>query len=165
MGRLGAIGFWQRFNADAAFRERMHNTWTNQRYNRNQKKLAARKGATAFWLRYRSDPEFRKAIDLKLKESRSKGGPRSLLSIGEQRFKNRPAASASTRAWPTYHDSEGNVLRSRLAARVAQALQDGGLPYIVERRLVVPGRAFFPYFTLDDGKKLIEVVGYAADWY
>ena len=34
-----------------------------------------------------------------------------------------------------------------------------------KRRLLVPGHAFYPDFTLNGGRRLIEVVGFAADWY
>lgn len=165
MGRLGAGAFWRRFNSDAAFRQAMHDAWTKQYVNRGQKKAAASKGAAAFWNRYHSDPAFKKAIDLKLKASRSRGGSTSLLTIGEEAFKRRLAASAKSRFWPAYHDSEGNVLRSRLETRVAQALRECGLAYAVEKRIVVRGHAFYPDFTLAGGRKVIEVAGYAADWY
>ena len=165
MGRLGATKFWQRFDSDAAFRQAMHDAWTGQRVNRGQKKAAASKGAAAFWSRYHSDRAFKKAIDLKLRASRSRGGSTSLLTISEGAFKRRLAASAKSRSWPIYHDSKGNLLRSRLEVRVAQALQECGLAYAVENRVVVRGHAFYPDFTLAGGGKIIEVAGYAADWY
>lgn len=165
MGRLGAFEFWRRFHEEPTFRDRMREAWRGQRYDRDQKKKAARKGAAALWHRYHTDPTFKTSIDLKLKASRSRGGAKSSLSIGESAFRHRLTASASSRNRPTYHDSEGNQLRSRLELRFAEALRSRGISYTVEPRLDVPGHAFYPDFVLAKGHRIIEVVGYAADWY
>lgn len=70
-----------------------------------------------------------------------------------------------SQAKPIYYDSCGNQLRSSLELRVARALQNNGISYTVGPRLVVPDHAFYPDFVLADDRKIIEAIGYAADWY
>ena len=137
----------------------------SRHFDRGQKKEAARKGAAALWQRYRTDHEFKKALDQKLQAPRSRGGAKSLASLSEAGFKNRLATSAKTRQWPTYRDSHGNLLRSKLELRVAEALLRDSLPYEVEPRILVPGHVFYPDFHPMGSNALIEAVGYAADWY
>jgi hypothetical protein len=164
-GRAGATGFWRRYRSEPDFRERMNAGWKKQSYNREQKRSAAKLGAAALWQRYYSDSAFRKAMDKKLRASRSRGGAKSIFGMSQRVFKERLAASALSRALPAYHDLKGNLLRSSLELRVARSLYQRHLQYVVEPRVVVPGHAFYPDFGLAGGRKFVEVVGYAADWY
>lgn len=117
------------------------------------------------WRKYNSDPQFKKELDEKLRESRSRGGTKSLWNLGEAGFKRKlETAHISVRA--KFSDSLGHRLRSSSEVRVAELLIRSGVGFIVEPRLEIEDHAFYPDFALNENNsKLIEVVGYAGDRY
>lgn len=143
----------------------MRAAWKNQRHGREQIERSARLGAEGLWRKYNSDPQFKKELDEKLRESRSRGGTKSLWNLGEAGFKRKlETAHISVRA--RFSDSLGHRLRSSSEVRVAELLIRSGVGFIVEPRLEIEDHAFYPDFALNENNsKLIEVVGYAGDRY
>lgn len=142
----------------------MRAAWRNQKRDPEQLKSSARLGGKALWRRYRADPEFRRALDAKLKASRSRGGSISLRNLGEVGFKVR-IDSGLARPQARFTDILGNKLRSSMEVMVANLLIRSHIKFEYERRIEVPDHAFYPDFTLTHGKKIIEVAGYAGDRY
>lgn len=165
IGRKGARRFWERFSAESEFRDSMIKAWKSQRYDPAQKIRAAKRGAKGLWDRYHRDPEFRKELDEKLRESRSRGGTKSLRNLGEAAFKQRLGrASPNVRA--RYTDSLGNRLRSSLELTIANVLADAKIHYLTEPRIEVGIHAYYPDFIVRGRQpRIIEVAGYAGDRY
>lgn len=143
----------------------MIKAWKSQRYDPAQKIRAAKRGAKGLWDRYHRDPEFRKELDEKLRESRSRGGTKSLRNLGEAAFKQRLGrASPNVRA--RYTDSLGNRLRSSLELTIANVLADAKIHYLTEPRIEVGIHAYYPDFIVRGRQpRIIEVAGYAGDRY
>jgi predicted nuclease of restriction endonuclease-like RecB superfamily len=138
--------------------------WRNQKHKPEQIKRSAKLGAQGLWRKYHADPAFKERLDNKLRESRSRGGTKSLWNLGEAGFKRRlEKGHISVRA--RFRDSLGHRLRSSLEVSIAELLIKSKVEFMVEPRVEVGGHAFYPDFSLNRGQKLIEVVGYAGDRY
>jgi hypothetical protein len=142
----------------------MKAAWRKQKYTPEQSQRSARLGAEALWRKYHANPEFKRKLDVKLRESRSRGGTKSLWNLGEVGFKRRlETGHEYVRA--RLSDSLGHRLRSSSEVRVAELLIKSDIKFVYERRTEANGHAFYPDFSLDCGTKIIEVVGYAGDRY
>jgi len=163
-GKLGAARFWQRFHTDEEFATAMRAAWRKQKHSPEQTRRAVRLGATALWEKYRADSSFKKELDEKLRESRSRGGAKSLWNLGEAGFKRRlETGHISVRA--RFSDSLGHKLRSSAEVRIAELLIRSNVRFVYEPRMEVDGHAFYPDFVLCDHPKIVEVMGYAGDRY
>ena len=116
------------------------------------------------WRKYYADPEFKKNLDSKLRESRSRGGSKSLWNLREAGFK-RKLETAHFRVRARFTDSSAIRLRSSLEVRIAELLIQSNVRFVVEPRVEVEDHAFYPDFSLDRGTRIIEVVGHAGDRY
>jgi len=142
----------------------MRAAWRNQKHEPEQIQRSARLGAQGLWRKCYADPAFKLALDNKLRESRSRGGSKSLWNLGEAGFKRRlETAHISVRA--RFIDSLGNHLRSSSEVRIAELLIKSNVEFTIEPRFEVAGHAFYPDFSLNNCHKIIEVVGYAGDRY
>jgi len=142
----------------------MRAAWRNQKHEPEQIERSARLGGQGLWRKYYADPAFKLVLDNKLRESRSRGGAKSLWNLGEAGFKRRlEAAHTSVRA--RFVDSLGNHLRSSSEVRIAELLIKSNVEFTIEPRFEVDGHAFYPDFSLNNSHKIIEVVGYAGDRY
>ena len=138
--------------------------WTNQKHEPEQIERSARLGGQGLWRKYYADPAFKQMLDGKLRESRSRGGTKSLWNLGEAGFKRRlETGHEYVRA--RFSDSLGHRLRSSSEVQVAELLIKSGIEFVYERRTEAHGHAFYPDFSLNCGAKIIEVVGYAGDRY
>jgi hypothetical protein len=148
------------------FRERMLRIWQSHRYNRDDVVRAAKLGAEALWCKYRTDPDFKRRLDLKLRDSRARGGSISLRNLGEVGFKARLRESGPKQVRPQHRDVKGNLLRSRFEVQVANLLASHDIEYKFEARFVVGDHAFYPDFLVGkDERRIVEVVGYMGDRY
>jgi predicted nuclease of restriction endonuclease-like RecB superfamily len=143
----------------------MRAAWRKQKHTPEQSQRSAKLGAEALWRKYRRDPRFKKELDEKLRASRSRGGAISLRNLGEAGFKRRLENTGQVLVKARFSDSLGNRHRSPGEVKVAELLIRSGIEFVVEPRVEVKEHAFYPDFSLDDGSKIIEVVGYAGDRY
>ena len=142
----------------------MKAAWRNQKHKPEQIQRSARLGGRGLWQKYYADPAFKQRLDSKLRESRSRGGTKSLWNLGEDGFKRRlETGHEYVRA--RFSDSLGHKLRSSAEVRVAELLIRSGTEFVYERRTEAYGHAFYPDFTLRCNTKIVEVVGYAGDRY
>src|SRR5207245_4131214 len=81
--------FWDRFHSDSDLANAMRAAWKNQRHTQEQIKRSSRLGGEGLWRKYHADPAFKKELDDKLRESRSRGGTKSLWKLSEASFKRR----------------------------------------------------------------------------
>jgi len=89
---------------------------------------------------------------------------KSLWNLGEAGFKRRlDTADAGVRA--RFSDSRGHRLRSSAEVRVAELLIQSNLEFVYEPRVEARGHAFYPDFSLAEGRRIVEVVGYSGDRY
>jgi hypothetical protein len=147
LGRKGARRFWQRFRSDVEFSNAMKAAWRKQRHTPEQSQRSARLGAEALWRKYHANPEFKRKLDVKLRESRSRGGTKSLWNLGEVGFKRRlETGHEYVRA--RLSDSKGHRLRSSSEVRVAELLIKSDIEFVYERRTEANGHAFYPDFSL-----------------
>jgi hypothetical protein len=163
-GKREAERFWQRFRTDEEFATTMRAAWKRQKHSPEQTRRAVRLGARALWEKYYADSSFKKEMDEKLRESRSRGGAKSLWNLGEAGFKRRlETGHISVRA--RFSDSLGHKLRSSAEVRTAELLIRSDVRFSYEPRIEVHGHAFYPDFVLSDHSKILEVMGYAGDRY
>ena len=166
IGRKGAEAFWNRFNNDPEFRERMRNSWKGHKVNYKMIVEAARLGSKALKRRYNSDKEFKQMIDKKLAISRSKGGSVSLKNLGEDGFKKRLERMKNELVKYKYSDEFGNKFRSLLELKVANFLSSNNVVYSVEPRFECGYHAYYPDFLIQGMKtKIIEVMGIGTEKY
>jgi predicted nuclease of restriction endonuclease-like RecB superfamily len=122
-------------------------------------------GAEALWRKYHANPAFTSELDEKPRASRSRGGAISLRNLGEAGFKRRLETTGQILVKARFSDSLGNKHRSSGEVKVAELLIRSQIEFAVEPRVEVKDHAFYPDFSLNNGAKIIEVVGYAGDRY
>ena len=143
----------------------MRAAWKNQRHTREQIKRSSRLGGEGLWRKYHADPAFKKELDDKLRESRSRGGTKSLWKLSEASFKRRLDGIGKIWVKARFSDSLGHKLRSLQEVRMAELLIKSGVEFVVEPKIEAKGHGFYPDFSLKNGPRFIEVVGYIGDRY
>ncbi len=142
----------------------MLEAWRRPRPDREKLRRAASLGGLAFWRKYNLDPAFKKLIDGKLKESRSRGGSVSLRNLGETGFKIRLEKIDNDRLKAKFQ--AGNLYRSSLEMKLAEALIRNEVRYVSEPRIETGIHAYYhDFLILGKKRKIIEVMGYAGDKY
>jgi len=166
MGKKGAEIFWNKFNNDPKFQEKMRKSWKGHKVNPEKIVEAAKLGYAAFRKRYESDVDFKRQMDEKLAISRSRGGSISLRNLGEEGFKKRFEEMKNDLLRYKYTDNKGNKLRSWQELRIANLLSLKGIPYTVEPKFECGYHNFYPDFLIHSNKqKIIEVMGVGTEEY
>ncbi|MGQ9469485.1 MAG: hypothetical protein ACUVTD_06640 [Nitrososphaerales archaeon] len=90
----------------------------------------------------------------------------SLRNLGEIGFKIRLEKTGNDRLKAKFRDEAGNLYRSSLEMKIAEALRRNGVRYVSEPRIETGIHAYYPDFLiLEKKRKIIEVMGYAGDKY